>query len=1347
MTPLSARYRFEAPLGEGGMALVHRVLDIESGRRVALKRLRAPADGGDRESAIALFEREFLTLAQLAHPRVVEAYDYGIDEEGPYYTMELLDGGDLQGLAPVPWLKACLLARDVCSALALLHSRRMVYRDLSPRNVRCTSDGMAKLIDFGAMTSMGVSCDVVGTPPYVAPEALNLQPLDGRTDLYALGATLYYTLVQRHAYPARDFGQLRDLWRSRPRRPSELVADIPDALDCLVMDLIHLDPAVRPGSAAEVMARLSAIAGQRSSEQLLVTQAYLSNPMLVGRETQLAAVRKLAWRTLHRRGASLVIRGSSGIGRSRFLDACVLEAKLAGLLVVRLGAGDRQSKNFGVVRALASQLLRSARALAVECAEPHLGVLGRVIPELLEERTDIAVDPVTEPQELQRKTHGALQQWLLQICRKRSLMIATDDLGALDDASAAFLALLAQGVSEHGLLLATTAERGADESVPMRSARALLESASTLFEFEPLTLAECEELLGSVFGDPPHLAGLASYLHRVSAGNPRDIMQLAQHLVSENVIRYSGGTWSLPVRLSEAALPASMADALRHRVAKLDVHGVKVALALALEPTQRFTFEECGVLGLQLGSRQLTQALEELMSAEVTVASGRRYGLRQQAWTGPLLGASSPGDVDRAHAALASVFERRGEHFRSAQHLLFGGERERGLDALVKHAVDSKRATDASAQAYFEHVQSVPRNWLGTYEHALSLCDQLGRPAKQRAALLERMEAIIGDAISESSAYRHIQSRLDQLERECGLDIYQALPDDLDPGERLRRALGAAQARFDQLPEDARVLAPTEAIKQLVQSALSAIGAVSFTHDYVALRRLPSLVPLIPLSPAIGIVAQVARGVGARITGRHEEAFDIYSSILQQLDASNGAGISRGLLGATKLRLVLSLATMEATMGRPSCLGRIAAIEQERSAAGQAMLIRYLYYVWQGDRREAARCKRQAEVLLIESRAHNSEGQHLFSELCAFALADDMTRVRRTTDAVEPRAIVHSGWLPVLHYGRGEYQRIRGDHVGALSDLETALSLIHAGEHQIWPSAAGARLRVLNELGRHEDVLAIGETYLSAADGARLGYVRNYIRMPLAAALSKLGRSSEATALADAVIEDFQRLGTTGLNLASAFEVRARVALDAEDQESFESFARLCAEQWPAGEKRLLGAKYQRVDDVRSGEAEQLADRSMMSLFMSTLEKCESSAQRAGCGLEFLARQSGAVAGLLYILTDDGLKRVSSFGEALGDRELDHQASAYFARELDHDEHTEAHGEQPMYTDATDAKWLSKRGFVPVLLTHQSERGVAMAGVALLAAGNEARFAYPGRVAAELSRALAHAGDVVIAYG
>lgn len=85
--------------------------------------------------------REFQLLAELRHPRIIKVYDYGVDSNTPFYTMELLDGSDLRDLAPLPPREACRYLRDTASSLALLHARRLIHRDTSPRNVRPTSDG------------------------------------------------------------------------------------------------------------------------------------------------------------------------------------------------------------------------------------------------------------------------------------------------------------------------------------------------------------------------------------------------------------------------------------------------------------------------------------------------------------------------------------------------------------------------------------------------------------------------------------------------------------------------------------------------------------------------------------------------------------------------------------------------------------------------------------------------------------------------------------------------------------------------------------------------------------------------------------------------------------------------------------------------------------------------------------------------------------------------------------------------------------------------------------------------------------------------------------------------------
>jgi serine/threonine-protein kinase len=150
---------------------------------------------------------------------------------------------------------------DVCSSLALLHSRRLLHRDISPRNIRCTANGGAKLIDFGAMSAMSAGGgQLAGTPAFSAPEAVQRSAIDARTDLFSLGATMYFALTGRLAYAARTFAEALAAWHIKPEPPSHVVPEIPAALDDLVMSLLHVEPGLRPQSAFEVMQRLAAIA-------------------------------------------------------------------------------------------------------------------------------------------------------------------------------------------------------------------------------------------------------------------------------------------------------------------------------------------------------------------------------------------------------------------------------------------------------------------------------------------------------------------------------------------------------------------------------------------------------------------------------------------------------------------------------------------------------------------------------------------------------------------------------------------------------------------------------------------------------------------------------------------------------------------------------------------------------------------------------------------------------------------------------------------------------------------------------------------------------------------------------
>jgi serine/threonine-protein kinase len=278
------------------MASVWAAVDETNGRKLALKRLSKAANG----KIVALFEREFHTLASLQSPCIVKAYDYAKDAEGPFYTMELLEGSDVSSMAPMPWTDVARVLRDVAAALTLLHARKVVHRDLSARNVWRTPDGKVKLIDFGTLATFGKPAEVVGTPPFIAPESLHSLELDQRTDLYALGALGYFLLTGRHAFPARSLQELEVVWREQPRAVSKRVAElgrgdlpeVPAPFEALLDALLSRDPLARPTTAADVIDRLTVIASLQPVEQDRVLDSYLHSAAFVGREPEREALRR-----------------------------------------------------------------------------------------------------------------------------------------------------------------------------------------------------------------------------------------------------------------------------------------------------------------------------------------------------------------------------------------------------------------------------------------------------------------------------------------------------------------------------------------------------------------------------------------------------------------------------------------------------------------------------------------------------------------------------------------------------------------------------------------------------------------------------------------------------------------------------------------------------------------------------------------------------------------------------------------------------------------------------------------------------------------------------------------------
>jgi serine/threonine-protein kinase len=253
------------------MGAVWQARDLRLDRPVAVKELTGPALS--YPLAMERFDREARTVARLTHPNIVAVYDFGADEGGPYLVMELVAGRSVAAMltdGPLPFATAVAIAAQTCDGLGAAHAAGVIHRDIKPGNLLLTPTGVVKICDFGIarlqdaagqanLTGMG---GALGSIHYMAPEQATGGPVDARTDLYALGCTLYAMLAG--APPFTGDLPMEVLQQHVNRAPEPLRTQrpgIPPALEVLVHRLLAKAPDDRPSHVADVTEQLTALAG------------------------------------------------------------------------------------------------------------------------------------------------------------------------------------------------------------------------------------------------------------------------------------------------------------------------------------------------------------------------------------------------------------------------------------------------------------------------------------------------------------------------------------------------------------------------------------------------------------------------------------------------------------------------------------------------------------------------------------------------------------------------------------------------------------------------------------------------------------------------------------------------------------------------------------------------------------------------------------------------------------------------------------------------------------------------------------------------------------------------------
>lgn len=1302
-TVVARRYRLLGLLGRGGLGTVHRVHDEVTGGLLALKRLRVPGGEADAETR-TLFEREYHTLKHLAHPSLIEVYDYGLDERGaPYYTMELLSGQDLRDLAPLPWREACRLVLPVASSLAVLHSRRLLHRDVSARNVRRTADGKAKLLDFGAMAPMGVAEGTMGTPPYLAPEAVHGQRLDARTDLYSLGALLYFVLTGRHAYPARRVRELRDHWRSPVASPVQRNTDIPEALSRLVMALMSLNENARPRTAAEVMARLSAIAGLTLQEDAAVHRAYLTTPKLVAREAELLRVRKLLVRSRRGRGGSLVVEAKAGLGRTRMLDACVLEAKLAGANAARVGASNTEGAAYLAMRTLVGLL--------------HEGVPHLPPPPELDQ-------PGDQPRaDLLR----AVRSWLGAACNERPCVLVVDDYHRIDEPSAAMLAALADTAEGSPMVVVVSALVGGMHAAPM--AWEVFARCAGSMPLQPLSAAESEALLSSVFDDVPHVRLLAARLHTLTGGNPRDLLEAAQQLVDRGVVKYEGGRWALPDRTGEIVLERDRFD-LAARLVDVSAPARRLAEVMALAADLAFSHDECRQL-CEEEATELFSLLDELETARVVVRQGARYRLAIGEAEVPL---AQGNGRQQAHRRLAEVLRARGTLSRAAVHYTRAGQPKLAVAALLELArdgVSGARSEPLSGEELRFRASKA-------YQEALAAATEAAQSARD-SFLLRMLIVELGVHAGPALTKEHVPALLRRLTLDCGLDDYHALkgPD------RLRRALSAAQARFDAMPETQRVASPRDSLAFLARVTLSTAQSATRWRDLDIFELLPSLEPLTPLSPSIAVAHELSTAIGHVLRAALTAAKEAYTRSLARLSQPDRAGLDVQTHAVAMLGASAGLGLVLASTGEAEALALATRLEQSPHGQVLACHVRLVYYLTLGDGALVAQWQRRAELTEIQrAPTELTTRRHTNSQLIASAYGDDLVAVGETVRSIEALAEFAPGWQPILHFARASYEHIRGNHETALVEYERALSSALPGRHMNWPMIQERQLWLLVEMGRLDDAIEIGNRALQASRRERL---EAWLVKPLAVAHARLGQHARARELALEEVETWEHRNARGLHVGRAYETAARIAIYAKDQEAFQRYAALCARELLGGDRSALAAKYrQLLDKARQHGLEVPVERGAHILpgsagaaqqrVRARLADCPDAGDRTGQCLRLLQEQTVVERGILFGVSETGTRVLAATCEAPA--AMTSFVDAYLDAEIEESQTLTASLQHPQQGDVFTHAGCHYR---PLVLRIDEPEGERIVGVVMLPAE---RKPAERQVVEAIAQALLDAGDV-----
>ncbi len=267
------RYKILSECGKGGMGVVYKAEDLVLGRVVALKILT------EDKVDLKRFNKEARTLAQFEHPNVVRIYDIGQRDNSHYISMEFIEGSDLSTMInvepPFSIAQITYIVKILLKALTYSHKKKIIHRDIKPKNIMINREGEIKIVDFGVAVISDTfkaesTTNIIGTPHYIAPEQIKGGDIDRRTDIYSFGATMFHLITGLVPFDGENSAQilLKHLHQPLPAI-KELRPDVPEALIKIVECCMHKKKEDRFQDASDILEEVKTIETEAVDDALI----------------------------------------------------------------------------------------------------------------------------------------------------------------------------------------------------------------------------------------------------------------------------------------------------------------------------------------------------------------------------------------------------------------------------------------------------------------------------------------------------------------------------------------------------------------------------------------------------------------------------------------------------------------------------------------------------------------------------------------------------------------------------------------------------------------------------------------------------------------------------------------------------------------------------------------------------------------------------------------------------------------------------------------------------------------------------------------------------------------------